>query len=214
MALTMARPYKHPQTGIYWLRKVVPEPLRAIVGQRELKASLRTKDPEAAKVAMRDALDRFDAILASARAKALGTLAVLSLREITAAIGVAYRAEAAQWVDDPGPVQRWEDHVSYYADLFEPDQDDEHGPRTLVADKLILETVTGILTSQGIATDSATVRRAAEVYAREQITFGLAMQRRAAGDWQASTGAERFPVPVVTPSEAIPLAPLGTLLAG
>ncbi len=34
MALAMSRPYKHPKTGIYWLRKVVPEPLRAIVGKR------------------------------------------------------------------------------------------------------------------------------------------------------------------------------------
>jgi len=77
MALTMARPYKHPKTGIYWLRKVVPVPLREAVGQRELKASLRTKDPEAAKVEARVALDRFDAILATARAKVLGTFAVL-----------------------------------------------------------------------------------------------------------------------------------------
>ena len=51
MALNMARPFKHPKTGVYWLRKVVPAPRRATVGQCELKGSLRTKDPEAAKVA-------------------------------------------------------------------------------------------------------------------------------------------------------------------
>jgi hypothetical protein len=35
MALAMARPWKHPQTGIYWLRKRVPDDLRAAVGKLE-----------------------------------------------------------------------------------------------------------------------------------------------------------------------------------
>ena len=66
MALPMSRPYQHPKTKVYWLRKVVPVPLREAVGQRELKVSLRTKDAEAARVAARPALERFDAILATA----------------------------------------------------------------------------------------------------------------------------------------------------
>jgi hypothetical protein len=36
MALVMIRPYRHPKTGMYWVRKVVPAPLRAIVGRSEL----------------------------------------------------------------------------------------------------------------------------------------------------------------------------------
>ena len=28
MALAVARPWKHPKTGIYWLRKRVPDDLR------------------------------------------------------------------------------------------------------------------------------------------------------------------------------------------
>lgn len=49
MALAMSRPWKHPTTGIYWLRKRVPDELRAIVGKREEKLSLRTRDPAEAK---------------------------------------------------------------------------------------------------------------------------------------------------------------------
>lgn len=49
MVCAMARPWKHPATGVYWYRKVVPAPLRAVVGQRELKWSLGTKDAEEAK---------------------------------------------------------------------------------------------------------------------------------------------------------------------
>ncbi len=215
MALTMARPYKHPKTGIYWLRKVVPAPLRPAVGQRELKASLRTKDPEAAKVEARVALDRFDAILATARAKVLGTFAVLSLREITAAVGVAYREEVARWADDPGTAEHWAQHLDYYSEHFQPDVDDEHGPRTFTADTFILDKARDILTRQGITADPANVRRTAEVWAREQITLGLAMQRRVEGDWQALTGAERFPgPPPASPTPAPVAVPLGALLDG
>ncbi|MGE5387637.1 MAG: DUF6538 domain-containing protein, partial [Hyphomicrobiales bacterium] len=49
MALAMARPWKHPKTGIYWLRKRVPDELRSLLGKREEKRSLGTRDPEQAK---------------------------------------------------------------------------------------------------------------------------------------------------------------------
>src|SRR5918993_2906439 len=45
MPLAMARPWKHPKTGIFWLRKRVPDDLRPLVGKREEKRSLQTKDP-------------------------------------------------------------------------------------------------------------------------------------------------------------------------
>ncbi len=44
MALAMARPWKHPKTGIYCLRKRVPDGLRPILGKREEKRSLGTRD--------------------------------------------------------------------------------------------------------------------------------------------------------------------------
>ncbi|MGO9238438.1 MAG: DUF6538 domain-containing protein [Methylocella sp.] len=49
MALAMARPWKHPKTGIYWLRKRVPDDLRPILGKREEKRSLGTRDSAEAK---------------------------------------------------------------------------------------------------------------------------------------------------------------------
>ncbi|NJL08780.1 MAG: hypothetical protein HC900_11385, partial [Methylacidiphilales bacterium] len=50
MALPMARPWKHPKTGVYWFRKAVPAHLRKLVGKREEKVSLETKDPGRAKL--------------------------------------------------------------------------------------------------------------------------------------------------------------------
>lgn len=49
MVLPMARPYPHPKTGVYWLRKAVPAPLRAAVGKREMVQSLGTKDAREAR---------------------------------------------------------------------------------------------------------------------------------------------------------------------
>ena len=46
----MARPWKHPKTGLYWLRKRVPDALRIIVGRREVRRSLGTRDPAEAKL--------------------------------------------------------------------------------------------------------------------------------------------------------------------
>jgi hypothetical protein len=39
MPLAMSRPWKHPNSGVFWLRKGVPEDLRKIVGKREEKRS-------------------------------------------------------------------------------------------------------------------------------------------------------------------------------
>lgn len=49
MPLAMSRPWKHPKTGVYWLRRAVPAELRRLVGKREEKQTLRTKDPAEAK---------------------------------------------------------------------------------------------------------------------------------------------------------------------
>ena len=37
-------PGSHPKTGVYWLRKRVPDALQPFVGKREEKLSLRTQD--------------------------------------------------------------------------------------------------------------------------------------------------------------------------
>jgi hypothetical protein len=48
MVLFMARPFKHPKTGVYWFRKVVPASMRPLVRKVEERRSLRTKDPRQA----------------------------------------------------------------------------------------------------------------------------------------------------------------------
>jgi len=42
MVLAMARPWKHPATGIFWFRKAVPKDLKPVIGKVEEKFSLGT----------------------------------------------------------------------------------------------------------------------------------------------------------------------------
>lgn len=44
----MAQPFKHPSTGVYYIRRKVPAPLQSQLG-REYKRSLKTRDPNEAK---------------------------------------------------------------------------------------------------------------------------------------------------------------------
>lgn len=47
----MAKPWKHPETGVYYLRRQIPQAIRAAFGDRQLhKASLSTKDAAQATV--------------------------------------------------------------------------------------------------------------------------------------------------------------------
>jgi hypothetical protein len=60
MALAMTRPWKHPKTGVYWLRKRVPDTLQQLVGKREERRSLGTKDPVKAKMRLLQALSELE----------------------------------------------------------------------------------------------------------------------------------------------------------
>jgi integrase len=63
----MSRPWKHPNSGVYWLRKGVPEDLRELVGKREEKRSLLTRDPVEAKRRHTEALAEIEARWANLR---------------------------------------------------------------------------------------------------------------------------------------------------
>ena len=63
----MARPQKHPHSGVYWLRKRVPDDLRQLVGKREEKRSLGTRNPEEAKRRHAEVLSEIEAQWANLR---------------------------------------------------------------------------------------------------------------------------------------------------
>jgi hypothetical protein len=64
----MSRPWKHPNSSVCWLRKGVPEDLRALAGKREEKRSLQTRDPVEAKRRHAEALAEIEQQWANLRA--------------------------------------------------------------------------------------------------------------------------------------------------
>jgi hypothetical protein len=98
MVLCMSRPFKHPKTGIYFFRRVVPEALRGLVGKREVRVSLKTKNP-------REAAARHPEVAAQVAAEWVALREgprPPTLKEASALAGLWYRWFSALFEDDPG----------------------------------------------------------------------------------------------------------------
>jgi hypothetical protein len=68
----MAQPFAHPQTGIYYLRRKVPDELRQALG-REFKRSLKTRERGEAKARFAAAWSESEQAFRAARAQLTGT---------------------------------------------------------------------------------------------------------------------------------------------
>jgi hypothetical protein len=89
MALPMSRPVKHPKTGIFMLRRRVPDDLRAILGKREEKISLGTRDPDEAKRLHASALSELEDRWARLRVPER-SLSHEEVRELTSELAIDY----------------------------------------------------------------------------------------------------------------------------
>jgi integrase len=103
MPLAMSRPWKHPNSGVYWLRKGVPEDLRALVGKREEKRSLQTRDPVEAKRRHAEALAEIEARWANLRTGPK-TLTEIEAHQMAAAVHDRW---LQQHQDNPSQQTSW-----------------------------------------------------------------------------------------------------------
>lgn len=98
MVLFMARPFKHPTTGVYYFRKAVPADLKRVLGKSEVKQSLGTKDPAQAR-------ELFSAVAAQVAAEwklLRAEPAALTRKQELALAGRWYLWFTAQHEQDPG----------------------------------------------------------------------------------------------------------------
>jgi hypothetical protein len=102
VVLQMSRPWRHPRTGMYWFRKAIPDDLRPILGKREEKFSLRTKNPgEAQALHARRAAE-----IAEKWARLRGHAAPDHV-DLYALAGEFYREMLAKHQRNPGDEKRW-----------------------------------------------------------------------------------------------------------
>lgn len=100
----MAQPIKHPITGIYYMRRKVPDDLRATLG-REFKRSLKTRDPAEAKRRHAEQWGHCETTFALARAQAKG-VNTLTSRDMRVLAGRWYAAELDR-MEVGGDYLRW-----------------------------------------------------------------------------------------------------------
>lgn len=103
----MTRPWKHPKTGMYWLRKRVPGDLQDMLGKREEKRSLKTKNATEAKARIAQALSELEARWANLKR---GTVALTEVEAHKLAQPVFDR-----WIqmhkDNPGEQRTWNTEI-------------------------------------------------------------------------------------------------------
>ncbi|MDA9478917.1 hypothetical protein XI03_31430 [Bradyrhizobium sp. CCBAU 65884] len=195
MPLAMSRPWKHPKTGIYWLRKRVPDELVGLVGKREELRTLGTRDPAVAKGRHAAALAEVEAKWANLRAG----LKVLTEREaldLAAPLGDWW---ISQHRENPSTQASW--RTEYGERVFAPQPPlvlgngssleavfalREGEIEVMQMERWCLEAATEISSSRGIQLDDVGVRLLARCVARIIQGASLKLKRLADGEPEAA----------------------------
>ncbi len=169
----MARPFKHPKTGIFWFRKAAPEDLRGLVGKREEKRSLQTRDPQEARRRHAEVLSEVEARWAALRAGPQ----TLSEREAHELALVCYEQWLENYRDNPSQQVFWPIEVG--ESVFAPPPPfDPRNPRAGLweeitpallkrweLEKWCSDNATKLLASKGLVVDEASCLKLAKAIA-------------------------------------------------
>ena len=196
MSVVMTAPTKHPRSGIYRVRIAIPAHLREVAyrlyaRRAEFQESLGTSELREAKRLAPAAVARIEVKLALVRNAAAGRSAHVSERDIQSIAGEWYRAQEAEWADDPGRPENWEN--SPQADQVVQTEDGYEGPVEVNLSTQDRERARVELTQRHLPATPKAVDRLAHALFWAQASFDSAMSRRANGDWRPDTTADRFP---------------------
>lgn len=180
MVLAMSRPTKHPKTGTYLFRKRVPCHLQQLVGSREVKRSLGTKDPRKAKrlyLEVAEAVEREWALLQAAPV-------ALTHKEIMRLAGVAYSDIVSIHPDNPGPVSVWEQHIRI----------SEEARAKGRLEQWVGPYVDALLVREGVKTTTECRLKIIEETDKAVVQAARQRLKEAQGDYRPDPDAGRFPV--------------------
>ncbi len=167
MALAMARPWKHPKTSVYWLRKRVPDDLRGVLGKLEEKRSLKTKDPSEAKLRHAEALVALETQWANLRAGPK----TLSEREAHDLVAAVHDWWLAQHRENPSEQRFWRTNlfdrlwVSMPFDPANPFPHDADTLTVLAMERWCAEQADGAISDKGLIVDDVGRKRVAKAVA-------------------------------------------------
>lgn len=197
MVLVMARPWKHPETGVYYLRVRVPRDLVERVGRSIEKSTLHTKDPSEARVAFAKALAETHSRWAEIR-KGVQTL---TDRQIEALAGEVYLVVRARLPHDARgwPIRHHFSFFRYALEMAlgeEPYPTGHPGEHLTVwqrSESMVAPDVAAVLSRHGLSVDEYTYRRLIQASARSVLQAIKQTLRESEGDWRPDPDVGRFP---------------------
>nr|CAD6604024.1 integrase [Rhizobium sp. TCK] len=178
MVLAMTRPWKHPKTSVYYLRQRVPADLVGMVGKKEVKVSLGTKDPTEAKRRHVAALQKLQDQWNLARAKP----EPLTQKQIFALAGEAYRQWVEQHDEQPGEPELWQTLINRNRREIERDPVEWFG-----------SSVDALLATHNLKTNEDSRRQLIFAVADAVQQGSKVSLRKAQGDYSPDPRANRFP---------------------
>jgi len=179
MVLRMASPIKHPKTGVYQFRRRVPADLVDVIGKKEIKRSLGTKDSSEAKRRFSDMWQQYEVEWTLTRRKP----EPIPSKTIMALAGEAYRQLVEAVDEEPGEASIWDTVLARNEQQIEEGHAERwYGP---TADQLLIR--------HEIKADEASRERLLlEIH--KAIRQGAEVSRRKAeGDYSSDPKADRFP---------------------
>ncbi|WP_299912002.1 tyrosine-type recombinase/integrase [uncultured Paracoccus sp.] len=201
MGLRMPTPWKHPDSGTYYLRERIPAGVVATAKGRTVsvsvdglnftvklggwvKLSLRTKDATTAKERYREAVAALEEHWRLIRQEVATGPVRLTQRQTEALAGEYLRNLTRQFQDDPGDPDDWDAALTVLEDLTESAQKQErmHG-----------EDADLLLQQRGLSVDVHSRLQLLEAMHRAYVLFAKAQERRGLGDYSPDPRAERFP---------------------
>lgn len=179
MVLPMSRPSKITNSDTYYFRKRVPADLVAVVGRREIRISLGTKDPAVAKERHLQKEQEIENEWAALRSPSQ----TLSHRQLAALAGQLYHEYTGMLKDEPGEPIVW-DHFLRLTNE--------------VAEKGAYEQWYGCLVDshlkrRGISLDDSSRARLLPMVHDAYKQAGEQLQRQSNGDYSPDPKADRFP---------------------
>jgi len=215
MIIGMARPWRHPQTGVFYYRARLPaelisthrgssisidvagSPATVKLGQ-VVKVSLRTKDNKEARLRHSSVQSQLEQRWASAN----GRPVALTQREISGLAGIWYRDLVLTHQDDPGSIEGWEAYQDLLYDglaAFDKSSDgierEPYRPKEGYRRLATCFDLNDFLGRRGLTITDESREALVQEVAWALINASATLIRRAGGDYGADKFVQRFAEP-------------------
>lgn len=197
MVLKMTQPFKHPVTGIYQFRKRVPNDLISLVGKREEKVSLGTRDPREAKVIHARISAEIEARWAQLRRGRIS----LTHKQALGIAGEIYRERVRQHENEPARAHPYDlmleslvkprSITTMYAGADREKTKQLH--LKMLARAAELPEIDKYLKQHGLLLDDDSLEKVKKAVLESKHQANLQLRRFIEGDYRPDPKADRFP---------------------